>query len=145
MEMLWVFIFAFIMGCVFTDKHWQTKMESWQPPPLEYIDFVKLQEIIDRMNETKERLQTIERMLLDMQIADEEQTMKVVWDDATSKGNRYTFGMTADNPHLVRAVKEERAKLRTSLLEDVRDIERLRSGQNGGTNDEENRQGREAA
>lgn len=102
------------------------------------VNFLELEEIIDHMNETKNKLKNIDRLLLDLLVADEEneQIVNFLWDDLTKQGNKYSFTVSGDSHEMIETVKAEQERLRSSLLEDVDRINRLRSRQNGGKNDE---------
>ncbi len=101
------------------------------------IDFFKLCEIIENMNSTKNKLKQIERLILDLELADETntQTVNLQWDDSTKSDNHYSFEVKNSDNFLIKEMKIEQEKLRCSLLDDLKEIERLRSYGNGYGND----------
>lgn len=101
------------------------------------IDFFKLCEIIEDMNSTKNKLKQIDRLLLDLQLADENngQEINLSWSDSSKPDNHYSVIINNDNNCFAEEIKKEQVKLRSHLLECVDEIERLRSYGNGYGND----------
>lgn len=101
------------------------------------IDFFKLCEIIEDMNSTKNKLKQIDRLLLDLQLADSDngQEISLSWSDSSKPDNHYSVIINNDNNCFAEEIKKEQAKLRSHLLECVDEIERLRSYGNGYGND----------
>lgn len=122
------FLFVALTNCDFANE---------ENKNLTDINFAELDEIIDHMYETKNKLKSIDRLLLDLLVADEDNTQMVnlLWDDLTKQNNKYSFTVTSDNKHLIDEVQAEQERLRTSLLEDIDRINRLHSDINGNKND----------
>ena len=100
------------------------------------IDFFKLCEIIEDMNSTKNKLKQIDRLILDLQLADENngQEINLSWYDSSKPDNHYSVIINNDNNCFAEEIKKEQARLRSHLLECVDEIERLRRYTNGYTN-----------
>ena len=101
------------------------------------VDFFRLCEIIEDMNSTKNKLKQIDRLLLDLQLADSDngQEINLSWSDTSKSDNHYSVIIDNDNNCFVEEIKKEQARLRSHLLECVDEIERLRSYGNGYGND----------
>ena len=101
------------------------------------IDFFKLCEIIEDMNSTKNKLKQIDRLLLDLHLADSDngQEISLSWSDSSKPDNHYFIKIENDNNCFAEEIKKEQARLRSHLLECVDGIERLRSYGNGYGND----------
>lgn len=97
------------------------------------VDFFKLCEIIEDMNSTKNKLKQIDRLLLDLQLADSDngQEINLSWSDGSKPDNHYSVIINNDNNCFAEEIKKEQAKLRSHLLECADEIERLRSPLNG--------------
>lgn len=125
-------VFVFLVGILFgylICEEVQKSFADVQADRTEYIDFVELQEIVRRMDETSRKLQVIDRLLLDMELSgDSGQAVKIVWDDAV-KENSYSFG--CENGDFTEIAEREKVKLRNALLEDLDEIERLKRVQKG--------------
>ena len=100
------------------------------------IDFFKLCEIIEDMNSTKNKLKQLDRLILDLELADENntQTVNLQWDDSTKSDNHYSVEVKNSDNFLIKEMKNEQEKLRSHLLDDLKEIERLRRYTNGYTN-----------
>lgn len=100
------------------------------------IDFFRLCEIIEDMNSTKNKLKQIDRLLLDLQLADSDngQEISLSWSDTSKSDNHYSVIIDNDNNCFAEEIKKEQARLRSHLLECVDEIERLRRYTNGYTN-----------
>ena len=90
------------------------------------------------MNSTKNKLKQIDRLLLDLQLADENngQEINLSWSDSSKPDNHYSVIINNDNNCFAEEIKKEQARLRSHLLECADEIERLRSYGNGYGNDE---------
>lgn len=101
------------------------------------IDFFRLCEIIEDMNSTKNKLKQIDRLLLDLQLADSDngQEINLSWSDSSKPDNHYSVIIDNDNNCFAEEIRKEQAKLRSHLLECVDEIERLRRYTNEYTND----------
>ena len=100
------------------------------------IDFFRLCEIIEDMNSTKNKLKQIDRLLLDLQLADSDngQEISLSWSDSSKPDNHYSVIIDNDNNCFAEEIRKEQEKLRSHLLECVDEIERLRRYTNGYTN-----------
>ena len=97
------------------------------------IDFFKLCEIIEDMNSTKNKLKQIDRLILDLELADENntQTVNLQWDDSTKSDNHYSVEVKNSDNFLIKEMKNEQEKLRSHLLDCINEIDVLRSPLNG--------------
>ena len=96
------------------------------------IDFFKLCEIIEDMNGTKNKLKQVDRLLLDLQLADENgQEISLSWVDNSKSDNHYSVIINNDNNCFAEEIRKEQARLRSHLLDCADEIERLRSPLNG--------------
>lgn len=100
------------------------------------VDFFRLCEIIEDMYSTKNKLKQIDRLLLDLQLADENngQEISLSWSDSSKPDNHYSVIIDNDNNCFAEEIRKEQEKLRSHLLECVDEIERLRRYTNGYTN-----------
>lgn len=133
--MMWYLLFlilAFAVG--FFYGHGSKPDE--EPEQETAIDFFRLCEIIEDMNSTKNKLKQIDRLLLDLQLADSDngQEISLSWSDSSKPDNHYSVIINNDNNCFAEEIKKEQAKLRSHLLECVDEIERLRRYTNGYTN-----------
>lgn len=133
--MMWYILFLILTFAVgFFYGHGSKPDE--EPEQETAVDFFRLCEIIEDMNSTKNKLKQIDRLILDLELADENntQTINLQWDDSTKSDNHYFIKIENDNNCFAEEIKKEQAKLRSHLLDCVDKIERLRRYTNGYTN-----------
>jgi len=97
------------------------------------IDFFKLCEIIEDMNSTKNKLKQIDRLILDLELADENntQTINLQWQDMSKEDNHYSVEVKNSDNFLIKEMKNEQKRLRSHLLDCINEIDVLRSPLNG--------------
>lgn len=136
--MMWYMIFLILTFAVGFFYGHGTKSDDEEPEEETAIDFFRLCEIIEDMNSTKNKLKQIDRLLLDLQLADENngQEINLSWSDSSKPDNHYSVIINNDNNCFAEEIKKEQARLRSHLLECVDEIERLRSYGNSYGNDE---------
>ncbi len=97
------------------------------------IDFFKLCEIIEDMNSTKNKLKQLDRLILDLELADENntQTINLQWQDMSKEDNHYSIDVNSSDSLLIAEMKNEQKRLRSHLLDCINEIDVLRSPLNG--------------
>lgn len=127
--MMWYIIFLILTFAVGFFYGHGSKPPDEEQEQETAIDFFRLCEIIEDMNSTKNKLKQIDRLLLDLQLADENngQEINLSWSDSSKPDNHYSVIINNDNNCFAEEIKKEQAKLRSHLLECVDEIERLRS------------------
>ena len=135
--MMWYIIFLILTFAVGFFYGHGNKPPDEEPEQETAVDFFKLCEIIEDMNSTKNKLKQIDRLLLDLQLADENngQEINLSWSDSSKPDNHYSVIINNDNNCFAEEIKKEQARLRSHLLECVDEIERLRSYGNSYGND----------
>ena len=129
--MLWYVIFL-IITFAFGFMYGHGIKPDEEPEQETAIDFFKLCEIIEDMNGTKNKLKQVDRLLLDLQLADENgQEISLSWVDNSKSDNHYSVIINNDNNCFAEEIRKEQARLRSHLLDCADEIERLRSPLNG--------------
>lgn len=102
------------------------------------MDFTDVSEQIDRVNEIRERLGTIEELITDISICSPDEHHKWIafeWTSASGKNNRYDIwidGCNKNTKDILKFVYAERDRLRTSLQTETRKLsERCNGNCNG--------------
>lgn len=134
--MMWYIIFLILTFAVGFFYGHGTKSDDEELEQETAVDFFRLCEIIEDMNSTKNKLKQIDRLLLDLQLADENngQEISLSWSDSSKPDNHYFIKIENDNNCFAEEIKKEQARLRSHLLECSDEIERLRRYTNGYTN-----------
>lgn len=134
--MMWYLLFLILAFAVGFFYGHGTKSDDEEPEQETALDFFRLCEIVEDMNSTKNKLKQIDRLLLDLQLADENngQEINLSWSDSSKSDNHYFIKIENDDNCFAEEIKKEQAKLRSHLLECVDEIERLRRYTNGYTN-----------
>lgn len=128
--MMWYMIFLILTFAVgFFYGHGSKPPDDEEQEQETAIDFFRLCEIIEDMNSTKNKLKQIDRLLLDLQLADENngQEISLSWSDSSKPDNHYFIKIENDDNCFAEEIKKEQARLRSHLLECADEIERLRS------------------
>lgn len=136
--MMWYILFLILTFAVgFFYGHGNKPPDDEEQEQETAVDFFRLCEIIEDMNSTKNKLKQIDRLILDLELTDENntQTVNLQWDDSTKSDNHYSVEVKNSDNFLIKEMKNEQEKLRSHLLECVDEIERLRSYGNGYGND----------
>jgi len=122
------YIIFFVIGFIFGSDF---KREVRKNP--EDINFLELYDIISDMNSVRIQLKKIDKLLLDLQVSDDKTKFQIQWDDLHGSENNLDFSR-ADRQNLIGIFSQERDRLRSSLLESLDRIDRLRNGKNSGVN-----------
>lgn len=114
----------------------------------ENIEFLSVSEAIDEINHTKNQLASIEEMITDVSICSPDEHGKYIsceW--MSSLGNKYKYDLFVDgvndaSEEMLKIAYSERARLRTLLRQQIRNLSDRCNGNGNGNYDVVNREGR---
>ncbi len=92
------------------------------------IEFNCVSERIERLNNIRERLQTVEEMITDITVCSPDEHEKVIsceWMNGVGKKQRYDLwidGKNNNSNELLKIAYSERKRLRSSLLSEIKDL-----------------------
>lgn len=124
-------------------------MPSKTPPalPPTAVNFPAIEKQAAKVSEITERIQILERMIVDIEMTDPDElhtAFRTTWESG-GKNRTYDFwsdGISGTSADMLTLATRERDRLRTSLLEEIDKLYRLRCTQNYSGHDPTAGQGR---
>lgn len=110
-------------------------MPSQTPPAPAAINFPAVEKQAAKVAEITERIQVLERMIVDIEMTDPDElhtAFRTTWESG-GKNRAYDFwsdGISGTSADMLTLATRERDRLRTSLLEEIDRLYRLRCTQN---------------
>lgn len=110
-------------------------MPSQTPPTPTAINFPAIEKQAAKVAEITERIQVLERMIVDIEMTDPDElhtAFRTTWESG-GKNRAYDFwsdGISGTSADMLTLATRERDRLRTSLLEEIDKLYRLRCTQN---------------
>lgn len=138
-------ITVIVAGLVLRRAAMPTKSPPALPPTV--VNFPAIEKQAAKVAEITERIQILERMIVDIEMTDPDElhtNFRTTWESG-GKNRAYDFwsdGISGTSADMLTLATRERDRLRTSLLEEIDRLYRLRCTQNYGRHDLTAGQGR---
>ncbi len=87
------------------------------------LRFIEVSEYIDRLNELKNKIETIERMITDIELCEPDQRATAF--NISMPGSSASYDLLINNDHekILELLKSERKKLRSSLQKELSEMQ----------------------